>query len=123
MHLFETPSFYVSYVQLPPDAADLYEAAAWNFLALNTRLANHFHPQHIVLFHTTMKFHYMLHCAKQARRLHPRFGLCYAWEDFQKKMRLLVASCQRGTKPSLIASKVVQRYLRGLEFRLGRRLA
>ena len=111
--LDETAGMY----KLPPALADEFEDCAYYFLALNTALGRYFHQtQH--LFHTTIKFHYLIHIACAARYLHPRLGWCYSGEDFMQKMKQLVASCHRGTPPLQVMTKVVTKYTHGMHFRL-----
>ena len=94
--------------------------AAFAFLGAQTALGNIFHPRAIFLFHTTIKSHYLLHCALLSCYIHPRFGWTYGNESFMQVGRKLVSACQRGTRPQLVGSKVMKKYIDGLAFALMR---
>jgi hypothetical protein len=99
------------------DAAD-FEKCCWSVMQLNTALANHYHPQEILLFNHTVKFHYILHIGMIARYINPRIGWCYTGEDFMQKIKQVVQSCHAGAGPHLVVSKVVYKYAHGMSLDL-----
>jgi hypothetical protein len=110
----ENASVYV----WPAAVAEEFASAAHNLLALQTALAQHYHPQGVLLFSTTIKSHYLLHVAMLSRHLNPRLAWCYAGEDLMHRVRVLVSAAQRGTGPALVPSKVLRKYLWGLSYDL-----
>ena len=61
--------------RMPVVTATEFEKCAWGIAQLNTSLANFCHPQHIILFNHTVKFHYLLHIGLLSRYTNPRDGL------------------------------------------------
>ena len=103
---------------LSPAAHEEFQSSVFNFLAVVTALGQHFHNQGILLFHFTIKNHYLAHIAIYSKWFNPRAAWCYSGEDFMQRVRKIVASCQRGTAPDLVCSKAMEKYKAGLEFTL-----
>jgi hypothetical protein len=104
--------------KLPPAAAAEWESAVYDLLALVTALANEFHPRGIMLWHITIKSHYLLHLGKLVHHINPRLGWCYAGEDFVGRLKLLVQAAHRGTPAHLVVNKVLLKYALGMGYNL-----
>ena len=103
---------------VPGDKAAELEQTAYHFVNLNATLGHFYHNRGMWLFHTTIKFHYLLHAAKQARYLHPKLGWAYSGEDYMNKMKKLTQAAHNGTPPLQVQSKVLGMYLHGIKFRI-----
>jgi hypothetical protein len=88
----------------------------YDFLACVTALGHYHHPRGDLLFHYTIKNHYMCHCGLLSKYLNPRLGWNYSGEDFMQKVKDIVGSCNRATKPPLVCSKSMGKYVSGLGF-------
>eukprot|EP00969_Alexandrium_andersonii_P198458 8764784-Alexandrium_andersonii.AAC.1 len=64
----------------PPEAVHAFETKVYQFLALATALAGHFHARGV--------------------HLNPRLAWNYAGEDFMQQIEKLCQSCHSGTHPS-----------------------
>jgi hypothetical protein len=104
--------------RFPIDARAEFRDAAHAFYQINTSLARHFHPHHIVLFHHAIKFHYALHLGLAVDYINPRLSWCYSGEDFMMKVKLIVQACYSGTAPILVPPKVMAKYIQGLGLKL-----
>ena len=102
-------------------AANALREHCFNLMALATCLGNLYHPRHVKLFHYTIKCHYILHLGLMAKELNPRLGWCYAGEDWMQKAKVLLASCQKGTRPPEAINKALSKYCYGLTFNMMRR--
>jgi hypothetical protein len=100
--------------RLPDGDAKMFEQACWDFVALDTALANFYHPQHILLFNFTPKFHYILHIGLVSRYINPRLGWCYSGEDFMQKIKQIVQASHSGAGPQTVVSKAILKYVQGL---------
>jgi hypothetical protein len=102
----------------PAAAAEQFLEAAYNYLACQTALGQHFQrpPEARLLFLTTIKSHVLLHLAMLTKHMSPRLAWCYAGEDLMHRVRGMVAGAQRGTNPVLVVSKVMRKYLWALSF-------
>ena len=100
----------------PAAAADKFLETTIDLLALCTWLAQHHQRQRppIVLFHITIKFHYLLHVALVTKFINPRLSWNYAGEDFMRIVKKLLVSCQSGTPARLIARKALRKYAHGM---------
>ena len=65
---------------------------------------------HNKLYNIVPKFHYMYHLVQQARYMNPRFVWCYGGEDLVGRASSLAHSCTRGTPPSQVPSKMMDKY-------------
>ena len=99
-------------------AADALEEHCFNLMALVACLGNYYHPRHVHLFHYTIKSHYVLHLALKAKELNPRLGWCYAGEDWMQKAKVLLASCQKNSSPTLAISNALDKYCYGMTFNM-----
>ena len=103
---------------LPPDDAQKFHDAVFDFLACYSYLANHFATLPIgsrrKLFNTTVKFHFLAHLGLLAWSLNPRYGWCYSGEDMMQKTKTLMQSCLRGLGTDKAPAKMLQKYLYGL---------
>jgi hypothetical protein len=106
--------------KLNPRQYQEFEACVFHFLAICTKLGNHFHNTRPVtlLFNFTIKFHYLIHIAHYSKYWHPRLAWCYAGEDFMARIKKIVQGAHRGTVPWLVVGKVVQRYARGMGYKM-----
>ena len=104
--------------KIPADDADDLLKQARTFLLLNSALGHHYHRQAIRLFNTTIKFHILLHLAKQSRFLHPSKGWCYGGESFLKFVRNIVQRCALATKLHNVGNKSLECYVQGLHMTL-----
>ena len=95
-------------------SAKKFEQSCWKFVQINSALASYFHPRNQVLFHHTLKHHYMLHLGIAARHINPRLGWCYQGEAFMKVVKQIVSSSQHGAGPSRVAPKCMRKYSQGL---------
>ena len=66
------------------------------FVQINTALGHHYHPLGILLFHHTIKFHYLLHIGMVVKYVNPRLCWCFAGEDMMNKVKSLFAASHRG---------------------------
>ena len=89
-------------------------------MSLVTALGNMCQPQYM-LFHYTIKCHYLLHSALMGKYLNPSMGWAYQGEDYMQKAKMLLASCQRGNKPQRALKMAMQKYCYGLSLRMIRR--
>ena len=102
-----------------PDAdADRLVTNARDFFGLNTALGFFFHPRHIALFNSTIKFHYLLHVMNSSRRLHPNKVWCYGGESYLKHVRRMVARISFGCKLENVSNNVVTTYANALHMAL-----
>ena len=62
------------------------------------------------LFALTIKFHYLMHCALQAKYFSLKKSWCYSGEDFMKHSKRLMAACTRGVKPQNVPLKFAEKY-------------
>ena len=97
-------------------------AANWKklcqgFVQVNAKLGHHYHPQKIMLFHFTIKFHYLLHIAMLGQGLNPRLGWCYCGENMMQVCKSIVQASHLGSPPPLVVNKVMTRYARGLSLK------
>ena len=101
-------------IRLPPVAATEFEQSAFAFCVVYNALATHHNLQRKMIFDITVKHHYLLHVAINAKFLNPRKGWCYAGEDFMHTSKEVASSCTRGTPPGLTSKKFLQKYREGM---------
>jgi hypothetical protein len=102
--------------RLPPDAANRLNTKIANLLTIQTALGRRFMDEGDLMFHTTIKSHYLLHIGMNSSQLNPRMSWCYSGEDLMQKVKHLIQGCQRGTPPQKIVSKVMEKYVFGLAY-------
>ena len=101
--------------------ADTLVKHMFDLMALDTALANYFHPRGQMLFHFTIKCHYLLHIAMKAREINPRLGWCYQGEDWMQKAKHLLQACQKGNKPDRALNEAMKKYCYAITFQMTRR--
>ena len=103
-------------VEMPPDAAQEFRSATFQYLACLKRLQAHFINQlpPRKLSNVTIKSHYLAHGAHQALWRHPRAGWCHGGEDFMKKCKKLMARCVVGNNKERAVDKFLDHYVRGM---------
>ena len=104
--------------RLPLAARAQFKDACFAFAQFNTALGHLFHRQGNVLFHHTIKQHYVCHLGLVAEYINPRLCWCYSGEDLMHKIKLLVQGSHSGTSPLLVPPKVIKRYCIGLTRKL-----
>ena len=102
---------------LPPLAQEQFEKCTQVFYQLNTALRHHFGSGQM-LFHHTIKQHYVLHLGLISRYINPCFGLCYKGEDMVHRVRNIVRSNYHGAAPHLVVDKTMRKYAVGLSVHL-----
>ena len=105
---------------LPRIEAEAFRRAAYGFAQVTTSLGRHFHENGDLLFHYTIKYHYLCHLGDMASFINPRLAWCYSGEDFMRISRTLVQSAAHGTARHLVAHKVVEKYSYGYGLLLNR---
>ena len=109
--------------RLPTRDATVLTNALSNFVDLNVALRAHF-LDHIVggklvlLFHMTVKFHYLLHIAHRREFENHRMSWCYSGESLMAVLRELVVSWCKGVDPAYVANKIMQTCSHGLSLAL-----
>ena len=93
---------------LPASVADEFLSNAVRYVQHNSLLANYLG---LPLFNITMKLHYMLHGARNAKFLNPRVSWCFQGEDYMQHMRVLAHSCLRGLSMEQAQSKLLDKML------------
>ena len=64
----------------------------------------------ICRYNPVFKLHWMLHCAKSAKWLHPRCYWAYSFEDFCGRIKKLGIACMRGTPARALSAKIGAQY-------------
>ena len=103
---------------LPPDAVNSFTKLTYDFLSENNALAAFYQKQTVMIFHVTMKYHYLVHIALLSNRLNPALGWCYGGESFLKHVKRMVGQAAHGTKLQKVGDKVIDGYLRGVHMLL-----
>jgi hypothetical protein len=106
--------------KLPADAATEFKQCCYDFLALFNSLATTFQkpPLKMKLFNITIKCHYLLHGAINAKYLNPRLVWCYASEDYMSKIKKAGQSCVKGSAAWKVSNKMADKWLVGFSGRL-----
>ena len=100
--------------KLPAQAAMDWKNTCAGLALVNTALGNYYHPRRIMLFHYTIKWHYLLHLALLGQHMNPRLGSCYSGETMMKAVKGVVQSSHLGSPPPLVVTKVMRKYSHGL---------
>ena len=116
---------YVGEYALPDAAAAKYKEAAERFVKLNTMLAHQFHNKRhrgkpMLIFHMTIKYHYLLHLGLVSQYMNPRCAWCYAGESLMQKVRILVQASCRGVRGPGIGDKSMKKYALALGMALSK---
>ena len=106
--------------RLPDAAADEMLMQVSDFLTFLNFLNHHFRSRlpRVYLFHETIKFHMLMHCALQSRYLNLKLSYCYAGEDLMRIVKKVVASCCRGTTAHKVLEKFILKYCTGMNCRM-----
>ena len=110
--------FHKDEFRLPPAAAQDLKMSLFAWVQVNATLGHYYHNRNTLLFHFTVKFHYMCHIGLVAQYINPRWGWCYSGEDFMLRIKLLVQGSQRAVKPAKLVSKVMGKYVIGAGLRM-----
>ena len=100
----------------PADAADNFQENVINFLAWETALHRRFLGGGYMIWHVTIKLHYMLHAAQYGRWLNPRLGWTYSGEDLMQRIKRMIRGSMHGTPARHVVSKVMKKYVRALSY-------
>jgi hypothetical protein len=105
---------------MKPSSAVPFLASCREYLQSITGLRTYFQLNHPtdLLFHITVKCHYLIHIAMNASNIHPTLSWCYNGEDFVGRMKKIISACTRGTPARLLVSKGINRYIHGMGLRL-----
>ena len=103
--------------------ANSFATSLKHFVDLSVALRSHFNTHllnggAVLLFHFTIKFHYLLHNAARASYENPRLSWCYSGESLMHLLRNLVASSSRGVEAIWVGNKVMQKYSQALSLEL-----
>ena len=74
----------------------------------------------ILLWHFTIKFHYMLHIGNMAAFCNPRNAWCYAGASLMQRVRILVQSSCRGLPAHKLGEKCLKKYCLALGMTLSK---
>ena len=102
-------------------SARSYVKHMFSLMSLVTALGNVYHPHEVLIFHYTIKCHYLLHSALMAHYLNPSLGWNYSGEDYMQKAKVLLQSCQKGNNPNRALAQAMAKYCFGLAFRMMKR--
>ena len=97
---------------------ELFKTHCWRYAATVTALGGFYHHRAVNVFHFTVKSHCLIHIGLESSEISPRLSWCYAGEDFMGKIKKLVQSCSRGSAPSLMSHKVLEKYIIALSYSL-----
>lgn len=111
--------------RFPGDVGKRFQACAQAFVGLNAALRRHFEGvvigvKPVLLFHLTIKYHYLLHIADIGLYLNPRMGWCYAGESLMHRVRILIQASCRGIPAHMLGDKVLKKYTQALAMELAR---
>ena len=110
---------HVGEYTLSPEARAQYKSDAEKFVRINAALGHHYHNKRhrnkpMLIFHMTIKFHYVLHLALISQYTNPRSAWCYAGEALMHRVRILVQASCRGVVGPGINNKSLKKYTLGL---------
>ena len=108
--------------RLSDEAADRLQTSINNFLTIQTALGRRFHAMGDLLFHTTIKSHYLVHIGMNSSQLSPRHSWCYSGEDLMQKVKKLIQGAQGGTPPEKMVGKVMEKYAMALGYTISGRI-
>ena len=94
-----------------------------DFVAVNVALRNYFNTQvvdgrPVLLFHHTIKYHYLLHVAERASHENVRLSWCYSGETLMRVVRDLIFSSCRGVPQRVVANKAMREYVGAIGYDL-----
>jgi hypothetical protein len=102
--------------RLPPVAATWLNTRIANLLTIQTSLARRLQDAGELMFHTTIKSHYLVHIGLNAAQLNPRMSWCYSGEDLMQKAKLLIQGSQSNNPPQRVVPKVMLKYVMALAY-------
>ena len=107
-------------LMLSRDECEEFKAGIFAYNQTLTNLAHHFHQRGQAYCNYTLKNHYLCHWGLMAARtsLSPRIAFCYQGEDFMGVVKTLTVASSRGIETAKLFDKVLEKYLRGLDFLL-----
>ena len=117
---------HVNEYKIAPGDAARFKTAADGFVALEVDLRQEFQVlampdgKAILLWHFTIKFHYMLHIGSMAAFCNPRNAWCYAGESLMQRVRVLAQSSCRGIAAHKMGEKVLRKYCLALAMTLSK---
>ena len=100
--------------KLPDQAARDWKKECQGLALANSALGHYYHARREMLFHFTIKWHYLLHLALMGQHMNPRLGSCYSGECMMKVVKSVVQSSHLGSPPPLVVNKVMTKYSHGL---------
>lgn len=103
--------------KLEEPVAEEWKRCCSGLVQANAKLGHYYHPKNIMLFHFTIKFHYLLHIGLLGKRLNPRLGWCYRGEKMMMVVKSIVQASHLGCPPWLVVNKVMTKYARGLSLK------
>ena len=103
--------------RLPAPVAAEWKEVCQGYVQVTTQLGQYYHRKKIMLFHFTIKMHYVLHIALLGQRINPRLGWCYCGERMMQVVKLIVQKSHLGSPAPLVVNKVMGKYGRGLSLK------
>jgi len=108
---------FVDWDSLPADAARDFSEASWGYARCQQAVSDHYNRTlGLYIFDVTIKTHYMLHQALQAKWFNPRKIWNYAGEDFMHKSKVLLESCVKGNSAPQSQNKFGDKYRYALHY-------
>ena len=101
---------------LPDDVAKEFEANAFRFCGLMTKIGDALHPHGVALFNYTIEFHYLLHISLIAQYQNPLLGSCSQGEQMMAVVKRLAASCSRNNNQHQVTNAAIEKYCNALAF-------
>ena len=95
---------------MPRPAAIEFRNAVREFLQEYSKLANSADEEHVMLFATVPKHHWVWHMGDRGMLINPRKSCCLLDEDYIGRLKEVVASCANGTALHVIQAKVAEQY-------------
>ena len=96
------------------DVAASFLQMTYDFLSANNALADFFHNQNIMLFHITIKYHYLVHIALRSVGVSPSLAWCYGGESFLKHIKRICRQASFGTRMEKLSDKIIEQWMCGM---------
>ena len=103
---------------LPRAKAEQLISHVERILQCYSLLANSGDVRYAMLWPTPPKLHYLYHLALRSRLLNPRVGNCMVDESYLKICKDIVQSVASACPASLVPTKCMEKYCRGMTFEL-----
>ena len=100
--------------KLPENQAQEFKNCCLAFVQTNARLRHICQEQRRMLFHFTIKFHYILHIGLKALHINPGLGSCIKGEAMVQVVMGIAQSCHFGAPSHLAVNKIMDKYSFGL---------